>query len=345
MKPPKHILVIRLSAMGDVAMTVPVLERLVRQNPEIRITVLTKPFLKTIFQGLPQVKVLEAEVHGKHQGIFGLWRLAKEVRTLEISAIADLHNVLRSKILRFFFFFMGLQSAVIDKGRSEKHALTRLSPKTILPLKTSHERYAAVFEKLGYSVNLSQKITPIKPDIPKNVQVLLRNDARKWIGIAPFAAHETKSYPVDLMEEVLKHLSETHRYQIFLFGGGKSEEQQLAVWESKFKNVISLAGKVRLKDELHTMANLDLMLSMDSGNGHLAAIYQIPVITVWGNTHPFAGFAPFRQTKEQQILPDLKKYPLLPTSIYGNKKVKGYENVMRSISPKVIIEKINETLN
>ncbi|PZD79094.1 glycosyltransferase family 9 protein [Mesonia sp. K7] len=344
MKPPKHILVIRLSAMGDVAMTIPVLQRFLQQYPEVKITVLTKPFFKTIFQDLPQVEVLEAEVNGKHKGLFGLWRLAKEIRNLEISAVADLHNVLRSKILRFFFFFMQIKSAVIDKGRAEKKVLTRLSPKTIRPIKTTHQRYAEVFEKLGFPVDLPQKIIQTKPSVPKSVKVLLKSDSRKWIGIAPFAAHPTKSYPLDLMEKVIKSLSEKGNYQMLLFGGGKTEEQQLAAWENKFKNVVSLAGKVRFKDELHTIANLDLMLSMDSGNGHLAAMYQVPVITVWGNTHPYAGFAPFGQTKDQQILPDLKKYPLLPTSIYGNKKVEGYENAMRSISPEAIIEKVEDIL-
>ena len=58
---------------------------------------------------------------------------------------------------------------------------------------------------------------------------------------------------------------------------------------------------------------------MDSGNGHLAAMYGIPVITVWGVTHPYAGFAPFLQPEENSITADREQFPLIPTSVYGNK--------------------------
>ena len=111
--------------------------------------------------------------------------------------------------------------------------------------------------------------------------------------------------------------------------------------ENKFDNTKSLAGKFGgLQNELNVIENLDIMLSMDSGNAHLAAMKNVKTITLWGNTHPFAGFAPFNQPKDFCILPNLDKYPFLPCSIYGNKTFDGYENVMRSISPEKISEKI-----
>jgi ADP-heptose:LPS heptosyltransferase len=79
---------------------------------------------------------------------------------------------------------------------------------------------------------------------------------------------------------------------------------------------------------------------MDSGNGHLAAMYGVPIITIWGGTHPFAGYAPFLQPKENQFLPDLKKYPLLPLSIYGNKMIEGYENVIDSVDFDAVVNRI-----
>ena len=89
---------------------------------------------------------------------------------------------------------------------------------------------------------------------------------------------------------------------------------------------------------------MDLMISMDSANGHLAANCEVPVLTVWGMTHPFCGFAPFDQGIENSIMIDRNYYPHIPTSIYGNKIPKGYENAFRSIEPKEVIEKALEIL-
>jgi ADP-heptose:LPS heptosyltransferase len=139
------------------------------------------------------------------------------------------------------------------------------------------------------------------------------------------------------MEKVIEKLSKTN--QIFLFGGGKKEIDLLNKITTKYKNVLNIAGKLTLEEELQLIANLDVMLSMDSGNAHFSALFGVKTVTIWGNTHPFAGFAPFLQ-QENCILPDLNKYPNLPCSIYGNKVCEGYQDVMQSISIKKIINNI-----
>ena len=105
-----------------------------------------------------------------------------------------------------------------------------------------------------------------------------------------------------------------------------------------------MAGKLSFRRELELISNLDLMLSMDSGNGHMAAMYEIPVITLWGNTHPYAGFVPFRQPLENSLTSDLSEYPFIPTSIYGDKIIPGYEDCMKSIDTTTVVEKINNIL-
>ena len=66
----------------------------------------------------------------------------------------------------------------------------------------------------------------------------------------------------------------------------------------------------------------------------------IKVITLWGATHPYAGFIPYNQPLTNSLIPDLKEYPLLPTSVYGNKIVKGYEEAMRTIRVEDVVDKI-----
>lgn len=339
----KNILVIRLSAMGDVAMTAVVIKAFLEQNPKIKITMLSRAFLKPIFEDIPNIEFYTADTNGKHKGILGIFKLYRELKKLNIDAVADLHNVMRSKLLSLFF--AGTKSAILDKGRAEKKALVSIENKVFKQLKTTHQRYADVFEKLGYSIDLS-KVEFSKPK-PLNDHLisLLENEENKLVGIAPFAQHESKWYPLDLMEEVISSLSKNPNTSILLFGGGQKETKQLTLLSEKFDNVICIAGKIKLKEELLLISNLDCMLSMDSGNGHFSALYGVPTITLWGGTHPYAGFTPFNQPESNSFIPDLKKYPHIPYTVYGNKMLDGYNDAMRTIDSKEVSQKVIEIIS
>ncbi|WP_246035779.1 glycosyltransferase family 9 protein [Winogradskyella algicola] len=334
----KHILVIRFSAMGDVAMTVPVLRTLTSQHPQVKVTVVTRAFFKPLFEDLPNVEVFTADLKGKYKGVLGLYKLSKELRTLGFDVVADLHNVLRSKILKLFFF--GKKVIQIDKGRAEKKAL--VSGEAVRQLKTTHQRYADVFKALGFLVDLSQPKFPKAKPLSKTVLNLGINSNETLIGIAPFAAYESKTYPLENMEAVISELSK--EYKVILFGGGVKEIEILNDIEAKYDNVVSIAGKMSFDEELELISNLELMLAMDSGNGHLAAMFGVKVITIWGVTHPFAGFVPFNQPKDFQLTADRSQYPKIPTSIYGNNYPEGYKNVAGSIAVTTIISKIKSVI-
>ena len=344
MKSKNHILVIRLSAMGDVAMLVPVLRVLIDTYPNIEVTVLTKPFFKPLFSTVKNVSVIGADVKGKHKGIFGILNLSKEVKALGISCVADTHNVLRSKLLRFFLWFSGIKNASIDKGRAEKKALVNANGNPISQLKKTHQRYADVFEELGYPIDLSKHQYPGRERLSLPLQEIVGKLPKKLIGIAPFAAHEGKMYPLPLMKEVIEDLDATGKFKIFLFGGGKKEILQLDRLAGSFNDVQNVAGKLSFEEELALISNLDVMLAMDSGNGHLAALYDTPVVTLWGVTHPYAGFIPFNQPNSNQLVADRNQFPLVPTSIYGNKYPTGYEKYIASIPTRLVVEKVLEVV-
>lgn len=344
MSKPKHILVIRMSAMGDVAMTVPVLRVLTQTYPDLKITVVSRSFFKPLFDGIPNLDFLEADVYGKHKGLPGLLKLAKEARARGVDAVADLHNVIRSKVITRYLKMKGLRTATQDKGRAEKKALIATENRQFVQLKTTHQRYADVFATLGYPIDLSDFIAPGHKDLPPKLNAMIGVEPKKLIGIAPFAAHEGKAYPLHLMTELISFLDAVDKYRIFLFGGGKKEIEQLQALERPFSNVTNVAGKLSFEEELALISNLDLMVSMDSGNGHLAAMYGIPVLTLWGVTHPYAGFTPFNQPADYQFLANREQYPLIPTSIYGNKYPQGYEKAMETIDPKEVWRKIREIL-
>jgi len=342
MNPIKHLLVIRLSAMGDVAMSVPVLKAFLDQYPDVQVTVLTKGFFAPLFSQLPNVNVHVADVNGRHKGIFGLRRIYKELKSKNIDAVVDLHNVLRSNILKVFFKFGGFKFAQIDKGRAEKKALVSGKKDNFKQLKSTQERYSVVFAELGFELKLSKSSGLEREPLNDQLRQVLGTDQKKYIGIAPFAAFKGKMYPLDLMQKVISELDASDMYKLLLFGGGENELKQLSIWENKFQNVTNTSLLLTFQEELKLISNLDVMLAMDSGNGHLSAMYGVPTITLWGVTHPYAGFAPFGQPQQNSLLADRNTFPLIPTSIYGNKMPEGYEKAMETIPPEEILKKIRK---
>jgi ADP-heptose:LPS heptosyltransferase len=330
----------RLSAMGDVAMTVPVLRAFVNQYPEVKVTVVSRPFFKPFFEGIPNLSFFAFDEKDRHKGFLGLCKLYQDLNKLNVDAFADLHNVLRSKVVRTLFAVSGKKIASVDKGREEKKDLTRPENKIFKPLTTMFERHVKVFEQLGFSVNLDNPIFPQKAILDSDILKIIGNSRQKLIGIAPFAQYDSKVYPLDLMQDVIDSLALDPSNTILLFGGGKKEIEILNTFSSGKENVINMAGKIKFQQELQLISNLNVMLSMDSGNAHIAAMLGVKVITLWGATHPYAGFYPFNQLLENALVSDRNLYPKLPTSVYGNKKVEGYEDAMRTIAVDDIVSKI-----
>jgi len=336
-------LAIRLSALGDVAMTVPVFKALAQECPEVKITLLTRPFFAPLFADIPQVEVFPLDLKNRHKGFTGLLRLFGDLKKLDLGAVADLHQVLRSKVLGLLFWLSGTPVKTIHKGRLEKKRLTRAVNKVWKPLKTTHQRYVDVFEKLGFTISLDKNALPSKKPIGQLLKKLEIDASKKLIGIAPFAKFASKTYPKDLMLEVVRLLGKSEKYSLLLFGA-PDEFNALEFFSDNSANTFNLAGKMTFTEELQLISNLDLMLSMDSGNAHLAANFGVPVITLWGVTHPYAGFAPFGQPAENALLADRNRYPKIPTSVFGKTAPKGYADCMRTIEPQAVVDRIDAVL-
>ncbi len=341
MRQPTHILAIRFSAMGDVAMTVPVIKNVLLQNPQLQITVVSSAFFQPLFTGIERCNFYPAYLKEQHKGIAGMYRLYKELKlAYQFDAIADLHNVLRSSILKSFFRFSGYSIATIDKGRKEKKALTRKTNKIFAPLTSTHERYADVFRKIGMPVQLNNESTVFKKQpLPESVQEIFA--ARKRIiGVAPFAQHSEKMFPLQKMKAAVQELCGKHNI-ILLFGGGKTEAIVLQQWADEIPGVHNLAGKFSFKEELDIISNINVMLSMDSANMHLAALFGVRVISIWGATHWYAGFNGWAQQPQNMVQVDLY---CRPCSVFGNKPCyRGDHACMNSITTQMVIEKTSNS--
>lgn len=345
MKLPEHILVIRLSAPGDVAMTVPVLHSFQKAFPSVQLTILTNKKLKPLFTGV-RASFFFAETKGQHKGMPGLFRLFRQLKDTKderkIDAVADLHNVLRSQVIRTLFFFKGIKTAAIKKDRSEKKEFTKRENKNLHQLASTFERYKNVFYELGFDFKLD--FTGIFPDLPAlNDEILLITGPKKekWIGIAPFASYFNKMYPLQKMEQVIEELLAKKNSKLIVFGS-PADAAAITGWIEKFPGVIIAAGKMNLDDELKIMAHLDVMISMDSANMHFASLVNVPVVSVWGPTHPYFGFMGWGQSAGNAVQLDLY---CRPCSVFGQKPCyRGDHACMNRLSPLSITEKTGQVI-
>lgn len=336
-----RILVIRFSALGDVAMTVPVIYSLAVQYPQHEITVLSRAVLQPLFQGLPaNVSFIGADLTGKHRGLWGLNSLYSELKSRRFDYVADFHNVLRTKYLCWRFRLANIPVASICKGREGKKKLIRRRHKVMENQKSSFRRYADVLEKLGFPVllNFVSIYGEGKGDFSQIEAVVGSKGKQKWIGVAPFAKHVGKIYPIELQEEVIAHFAANPDVKVFLFGGGQKEQEVFDSWTAKYPSVVSMIGKLNMRTELNLMSHLDVMLSMDSANMHLASLVNIPVISVWGATHPYAGFMGWKQLPVNTVQLDMQ---CRPCSVYGKKPCwRGDYACLWNIKPEQVIAKI-----
>lgn len=343
-----HLLIMRFSAMGDVAMLVPVVSSLAKQYPDLRITVLSRPFARPFFDGLAHnVGFMEADLKGEYHGVSGLNALYRRLVAKNFTAIADMHNILRSSYLRMRFNLGRYRVEHIDKHRHERRQLVSQRDRRMEQLPTSFENYADVLARLGYPVKL--EFDSIFPEGGGNLRLVSETIGEKkmfqqWIGIAPFAAHKGKIYPPEKMEQVVAELVRRHpSCRIFLFGGGQSEFDVLDGWCSRYKNCTNASALLgSLQQEMIVMSHLDVMVSMDSSNMHLASICGTRVVSVWGATHPYAGFMGWGQSADDAVQLDM---PCRPCSIYGNRPcLRGDYACLADIDPMAIADKVEKSL-
>lgn len=334
----KSILIIRLSALGDVGMTIPAIYTLAQRYPQWQITVLTKPFFARMFVNRPS-NISFVLFQNEYRSMGGIIRLIRQLHSMHFSCVADFHNLLRSWIIDLSFLFTGTRVCMMRKHRAERKKLLHGTPgqhRTAAHPFVS--RYADVLTRLGFDVHPLISSLPLSGENPLPHSAFEKADGSMWVGIAPFARYANKTYPPEKMQEVVRLLSQQENCHVFLFGS-KDDVSTLKLWESIASSGITcVAGTMDLEHELALMQQLDVMVSMDSANMHLASLVGTRVVSIWGSTTHHCGFLGWNQRVEDCLWADL---PCQPCSIAGCRECKlDTMECMHSITPESIVRKI-----
>ncbi|TAL59576.1 MAG: glycosyltransferase family 9 protein [Bacteroidetes bacterium] len=336
-----RLLVIRTSAMGDVALTTPVLIGMRKQYPDIELVLLTRKVFKPFFSSIEGLQLFFPDLKDRHNGLPGLIRLFKDINKQgKIDCVIDLHDVLRSKILCLLFRFSGIRVSTINKGRIEKRAV--INGKTKIRLKHSVERYCDVFSKAGFPVipHKGQSIFPTSEAIGK-ASVMTATHGELNIGVAPYAKHKLKMWPEENMIRLLGLISGKHKTRFWLFGGNE-ESERLSALQLKIANSVSIVGNLTLDEELALMSKLDLMIAMDSSNMHMAALVGTKVISIWGGTDPINGFGAWMQPEAFSVSIPFDELTCRPCTTYGKGDCRrGDLACMNWLKPEIVLQKLD----
>ena len=317
-----RLLIIRTSAMGDVALTVPVLKEVRKQYPDIELVMVTRSEFKPFFSSIDNLEFIFPDLNKRHKGLLGVFRLFRDItKKNKIDRILDLHDVLRSKYFSLLGALSGIPVNVIDKGRLEKHRV--ITGRKKIQLKHTVDRYADVFAKAGFPVTPMnfKNIRPSYENLLKAVSMTDNGDGELNIGVAPYAKHKLKVWPEENIIRLLEMISSKHKARYWLFGG-KEEAEKISAFQIRLPETVNIAGKLTLDEELALMSKLDFMIAMDSSNMHMAALAGTKVISIWGGTDPLTGFGAWKQPDDYSIRIPVEDLTCRPCTTFGKGECK-----------------------
>jgi ADP-heptose:LPS heptosyltransferase len=337
--------------MGDVVLLVPVVKSLVAAYPDVEVTLVTRPKYAPFFYDMERVVVFPADVDYTYTGFFGIRDLFRKLmRKGEYEVVMDMHDHLRTIILRSFFKLFGTRVVVFNKGRKEKDAFSRKENKITSPLPHTVERYRLAFEQAGYSFSIGEPPYLALSDLIQNASGWFAykksTETKKWIGLAPFAKHKSKIWPLENYPVLIREVLKKQDVKFFMFGDG---DKEIAFFESLRKqfpnNVEVIAGNLKLRQEIALMKHLDVMLCLDSSNMHIAALGGVPLISIWGGTHPDVGFGPYNIDPNSIVQISREKLPCRPCSVYGREKCfRGDFACLTWIKPEEIALRVEQAI-
>ena len=326
-------LIIRLATLGNVAMTVPVIASLSRRYSNDRFIVASKKDLASMFASMPNVEFREVDNHLGWRGVFDIWRAWRD----EVDAVIDLQDLPRTRLFDALMRLSGKRVTRVHYGRFQKHLITKFGiGKKQLP--TEFARYKDAFRRAGLETDDSFQAIPKNSAAAKKIIERFGEKEGRWIGLAPFAKRRSNMLPYRVTKDIIERLTKDKHTRIFLFGAGEIECEMLRQWSTVFPRTESVAGRLKLKEELELMRMLDVMICMDSANQHLSSLVGLRAISVWCATHPMIGFAGWKQAPEDII----QRHDLQcrPCTCHGTNHCRYGNYACRQIEAETIIKQI-----
>ncbi|MGV3505200.1 MAG: glycosyltransferase family 9 protein [Adhaeribacter sp.] len=317
----KKILILRFSSIGDIVLTTPVIRALKKQVPQARVHYATKRQFQAVVAANPYLDKI-------HYLDGNLNELVKELRQEQFDFVVDLHNNLRSRLIRFK---LGVPGESFDKLNFRKWLLVNLKWGQ-MPQVHIVDRYLAAAGRLGvrndgqgldYFIPAGEEVA--LSDLPPEVQ-------QGYAAFAIGAQHATKKLPVDKMISLCEKIS-----QPIVLLGGKEDRQTGELIAAHFARqheaaptrIYNACGLYTLNQSASLVRQAEMVFSHDTGLMHVAAAFRKKIVSIWGNTIPGFGMYPYKTEFSVLERPGL---PCRPCSKIGYRECpQGHFKCMREI--------------
>ena len=317
------ILIIRLSSLGDIVLTQPVVKILRQVYPNAKIDFLTKKQFVDLVQAFgdaDNILVWENEIRRDFKNLLKLRK--------NYDIVIDLHSKLNTFIIK------KILQAPKTVTYQKKHLLRLAIIKKITKKKidSTVELYFSALAKLGIKTEL------IFPELFVREKYDFKLGNSKKILIFPGALHRTKMYPPEQFSRFIDSVPAKWNCK-FIVAGSENEKEICDKLVSLTKSeIINLCGKLSVSELLAVINSADVVISNDSGPMHIAAALKKPQIAIFGATHPALGFAPLNQ-KAVVLAANI---PCQPCSLHGTEKCpKQHFKCMKMISPDMLKKNLN----
>jgi lipopolysaccharide heptosyltransferase II len=296
---PHKTLVLRLSSIGDIILTSPLL-RVLRNavGNEARIDFVVRKEYAELVQSCHHLSIVHE--YDVDTGYKGLKALAMQLREEKYDLVIDLHDSIRTKLIRASINAGDV--VVMDKRKFERWLLVNLKRNAYTDNLTVAERYIETMEKYGIE-NDHKGLEIFIPDstlfeVSGKIAALRLNKFEKVIGICPGSKHFTKRWQKEKFAEVAVRAAQEYHAKVLLFGGREERNDCEFVKEEVARrisdqSVTNFAGTFSLLESAAALEFCDVVITNDSGLMHLAAAKQKKIVAIFGSTVKEFGFAPY----------------------------------------------------
>ena len=339
----KRILIIRFSSLGDVVLTTPVISALKDKFPHSELFFLTKALYADLLRNDPRVfSLVEFDPVGRHNGLSGLMSLVSQLRSRDFDLLIDLHANLRSFVIRHL-----VKSRIklkYKKRRLRRWLMVRLKFLRTKPVRTL-DSYMEPLQRLGVETSERNPLVFLsQEDLGYVDHFLLERGVKKSdivVGVHPGAKWETKRWDAEKFARVCRRLAEKPGHKIMLLGD-ESEAKLAGEVEKDIsaQNLVKAVG-FPLGKVMSLIKRCDCLITNDSGPMHVASALGVPVVAIFGPTHPKLGFAPFG-SRNVVLCADVK---CSPCSLHGEKRCsKKSRYCMDLIDPGMVVAAVESLL-
>lgn len=288
----QRILVIRLSSIGDILLTTPVLRLLRHHCPEAQIEFLVKAAYQDLLRTHPCVDRLRLFEPGQS------WRQTLgELRQRPYDLVLDLHRTLRSRL--FYHGLSARHKLAYGKHTLRRTLLVRLGWNTFRNITPVPELYAMPLRRLGIQSPLGPLEMHLDVDCLPAVQARLAHTLPDdydgpLLALAPGARWATKRWPVTSFATVAQSMAHTHSAAVVILGGAEDRSLGQELQHRLHAPVVDCTGQLTLMQTAVLLQRCRLLISNDSGLMHMATALQVPVVALFGPTVEEFGFYPFQ---------------------------------------------------